>query len=91
MSDTRKYLTEIHFPSEDPRHPEYNGLEGMHFDTGEEPVDKVLFEELGIPMSKRNITLKRNPDSTPPHWKMQLSQSNSRRNIRISLKDEEDE
>ena len=91
MSNTRKYLVDHHFASEDPRHPEYNGLEGMHFDTGEEPVDKVLFEELGIPMSKRNIILKRNPDNTPPHWKMQLSQANSRRNIKISLKDDEDE
>tara|TARA_R100001510_G_C7535482_1_gene125163 strand:- start:102 stop:371 length:270 start_codon:yes stop_codon:yes gene_type:complete len=89
MSNTRKYLEDHHFASEDPRHPEYNGLEGVHFDTGEEPVDKILFEELGIPMSKRNIVLKRKPDSTPPPWKSQLSQAN-RRNIKISLKDEDE-
>ena len=46
MSDIRNYWIEHHFASQDPRHPEYSGLDGIHFDTGEESVDKILFEEL---------------------------------------------
>ena len=92
MSNTRKYLIEHHFASEDPRHPEYNGLEGIHYDTGEEPVDKVLFEELGVPMGRPTIILKRYPDHVPPHWKMQLGRLNSRRrSVKVSLKGEKNE
>lgn len=90
MSNTRKYLVDHHFALEDPRHPEYNGLEGMHFDTGEEPVDKVLFEELGIPMSKRRIILRNMPDTPTPQWKNQLRRAN-RIHRKVSLKDDKDE
>jgi len=90
MSDIRNYWIEHHFASQDPRHPEYSGLDGIHFDTGEESVDKILFEELGIPMVKRRIILRNMPDTPTPQWKNQLRQANRRRR-KVSLKDDKDE
>jgi len=87
MPNIRNYWIEHHFASQDPRHPEYTGLEGMYFDTGEGSTDRILFEELGIPMSKRSIRLKSMPDIPTPQWKNQLRQAN-RRHRKVSLKDD---
>ena len=53
-------------------------------------MDKILFEELGIPMAKRRIVLRSTPHTPTPQWKNQLRQAN-RRHRKVSLKDDRDE